>query len=83
MAKGYGCPGCEQQKGKYENGHYQCSDCRTIWWTPFDRPSAGEKGKGEKCPHCRKQTVHAVADIADVKVYRCSICATSIIVHPK
>jgi len=79
MAKGYKCPTCEGNIGKYENGCYICTDedCGAIWWGPFDQPSAGEKGKGHKCPHCQRQTVHLVATLNEIKIWRCSTCAAT------
>lgn len=81
MAKGYKCPTCEAQSGQYDNGHYQCSDeeCGSIWWGPFDRPHAGEKRKGYKCSHCGRQTVHPVGELKDVRAWRCSTCASTIL----
>ena len=81
MAKGYKCPSCGGQTGRFENGHFQCTEkeCNSIWWGPFDQPSAGEKRKGFKCPHCLKQTVHPVAELAKIKVWRCSTCASTLL----
>lgn len=81
MAKGYKCPNCESHSGKYDNGHFQCTDkgCATAWWGPFDRPYAGEKRKGFKCFHCGKSTSHPVATISKVGIWRCSTCASTVV----
>lgn len=75
------CPTCNQRTAVEENGLYRCSDeeCGAIWWGPFDRPYAGKKQKGYKCPNCTRQTIHPVGEISKVTVYRCSSCGAAIL----
>jgi ribosomal protein L37AE/L43A len=81
MAKGYRCPTCGKQSGQYRNGSYQCNDkkCSALWWGPFNKPSAGEKRKGFACFQCGRKTVHPVAKLGSVDVYRCSTCGASLL----
>ena len=82
MAKGYKCPECGNSTGKYSKGAYHCSTntCRAVWWSTFDKPSAGTQRKGYKCKSCGNQTVHPVATVASARIWRCSTCATTIVV---
>lgn len=78
--KGFRCPSCKELKGDYtNNGYFQCRQCNSIWWTTFDRPVAGEKGPGKECSECGNQTLHLVAEMKKVQVFRCSTCAFSIL----
>lgn len=81
MAKGAYCPECGKQTGQFNKGNYQCSreECGAVWWTAFDKPSAGKPRKGYKCSCCGNQTVHPVATVAGAKIWRCSVCATTIV----
>ena len=79
--KGYKCPECGNSTGKYSKGAYQCgnSECGAVWWSVFDRPSAGVKRKGYKCISCGNQTVHPVTTVASAKIWRRSICGSTIV----
>jgi ribosomal protein L37AE/L43A len=79
MPRGYKCPNCGAMQGKYENGQYVCGNksCGSIWWGPFDKPSAGEPRKGYKCHQCEKQTVHPVGTLKDIAIWRCSTCGAT------
>lgn len=81
MSKGSKCPECNKNKAVYERGanHCQNTHCGTIWWTQFDKPSAGTKRKGYTCQICGKMTVHPLGVVAGAKVWRCSTCATTIV----
>jgi len=81
VAKGTKCPTCEGQTGVFENGRYQCSNslCSTVWWSAFDPPTAGYPRKGYRCNNCANQTVHPVAEISNVNIFRCSTCGSAIL----
>ena len=83
MAKGYKCPECNASTATYEKGAYQCQNqnCQAVWWSPFDRPSAGTQRKGYTCVTCDKKTIHPVAEVADATIWRCSTCGTTIVVR--
>jgi len=77
--KGYTCPECGKAVGKHEKGAFHCPSCKTVWWGAFDRPSAGQPRKGYKCKSCGNQTVHPLATVASAKIWRCSVCASTIV----
>lgn len=81
MAKGYECPECRKFTGRYAKGAYHCSGakCGAVWWSAFDRPSAGAKRKGHKCMSCSNHTMHPVATVAAAEIWRCSTCATTVV----
>jgi len=81
MPKGIKCPECGKFNSTYEKGAYHCGNkqCGAVWWTAFDKPSAGTKRKGYTCESCGKQTVHPIADVAQARIWRCSTCATTIV----
>lgn len=79
MARGHRCPECCKLSGKYEKGAYHCGRCGSIWWSPFDQPSAGGPRKGYKCTTCGNQTIHPQGTVAKAKVWRCSVCATTMV----
>jgi len=81
MAKGSKCPECKKSQSIFEKGAYHCGNkkCGAIWWSAFDRPSAGEKRKGYECDSCGKQTIHPIGIVVGAKVWRCSTCAFTII----
>lgn len=80
MAKGYQCPNCRQHTGRYEKGAFLCRACESIWWTSFDRPSAGEKRKGYACITCGRCTIHPSGTVGSAELLRCSTCATTVVV---
>jgi hypothetical protein len=73
------CINCEEFTAVYKNGVYQCerSECQSIYWGPFDKPHAGRRRKGETCFHCEGSTLHPVAQISNVEVWRCSVCGAT------
>jgi len=80
MAKGNGCPTCHQHTSHLtDTGVHQCSNCSTIWFTPFDRSAAGQSRKGFECVHCGRMTVHPLGSVGVAKIWRCSICGTTIV----
>lgn len=81
MAKGYKCPTCSKFSGVYANGVHRCTNeaCSSIWWGPFDKPSAGEPRKGYRCRQCDRQTVHPVAKMQGITIWRCSTCAATLL----
>jgi len=81
MPKGFKCPSCGKSSGIYEKGIYRCGNaaCSSIWWGPFDKPSAGKPRKGYACCQCGSQTLHEVAKIQGVTVWRCSTCAATLL----
>lgn len=78
--RGAACPNCRSYKGEDRNGHYVCRGCHTIWWTVYDRPSKGQKGRGYKCFTCFKMTLHEVGQVAGATIFRCSVCASTKVV---
>lgn len=79
MARGYKCPECGKFAGTYKKGAYHCGSCNSIWWSAFDRPSAGTPRKGYTCPTCGNLTIHPTGTVANAKVWRCSTCAVTMI----
>lgn len=82
MARGYTCPECGNYTGRYRQGAYHCSTkaCGAVWWTAFDKPSAGTSRKGSRYQTCGNQTMHPVTSVADAFLYRCSTCATTLLI---
>lgn len=85
MARGFKCPTCGHLSGNYEKGAYRCTfkGCASIWWGPFDKPSAGKPRKGYKCHQCKQQTVHPVAEMNDISIWRCSTCGATLLEHSR
>ena len=79
MTKGYMCPECGESRATYERGAYHCGNkkCGAVWWTSFDKPSAGAKKKGFECGSCGKQTTHKIALVAGADIWRCSTCGST------
>ena len=77
--RGYRCPECKKHTAIYQMGAYHCGNesCNAIWWTAFDKPSAGTKRKGYACVTCQRQTVHPLSKANGVEIWRCSTCATT------
>jgi len=81
VSKGSKCPECNKSTGAYDKGAYHCQNekCGSIWWTQFDKPSAGAKRKGYTCHICSKMTVHPLGIVSGAKLWRCSTCAVTIV----
>lgn len=79
MAKGYMCPECGEARATYDRGAYHCGNkkCGAVWWTSFDKPSAGAKKKGFECHSCGKQTTHKIAQVSGADIWRCSTCGST------
>lgn len=78
--KMYVCQSCGEPKGDYmKKGYFKCRDCGAIWWTIFDRPSAGVRRKGIECYQCNNMTMQPIVQIANVEVWRCGKCATTLL----
>ncbi len=77
----YKCPECKKRTAKYDKGAYICtnSSCRTIWWSAFDKPAAGKSRRGFNCGTCGNGTVHPLATLDTINIWRCSKCATTTI----
>lgn len=85
MAKGYKCPYCKEQKSEDRGSHHYCPNCHTITWDLNNSVFEQGKGKGIKCHHCGKSTLHNITDIDTendiIKIYRCSTCHAVMICH--
>ncbi len=77
--KGSQCPSCSKYTMEYKNGVWKCRTCEALAWTPFDRPSADTKRKGHECFNCSNQTLHPIGDVLSTRVWKCSICATTVV----
>jgi hypothetical protein len=55
----------------------RCRNCRSMWWSQFDRPSMGRPRKGFACHTCDNNRVHPLGKVSDASVYRCSACGTT------
>ena len=78
MSKGFKCPNCGIQRGEDRGSHLYCPECESISWDLNNSLFGIGKGKGNKCHHCGKSTLHNITDIETdshiIKVYRCSTC---------
>ena len=78
MPLGQKCPICGSQTlQRHQDGYQRCSNgtCGFLGLSFFDKVGPG-KGKGNKCPSCKKATLHNIAQVrSGLQLYRCSICA--------
>lgn len=74
------CPGCSRRTFFDEGSYDECSKCGYIGWSWQKGVSGVGKGKGNACPNCDKQTLHAVKELkGGQSIRRCGTCDYSAI----
>lgn len=80
MAKGAKCPHCGEFTFHDNGSISECSSCHAIGWSWKKGVSNTGSGKGNECPNCENQTLHAVAEMSSgYKIRRCGVCDYSFI----
>ena len=75
MPKGSKCSFCGELTFHVDNSESfsECSTCGFVGWR-VGAPVYPGKGKGFRCVNCGKHTLHFLAEVTDVEMFRCSIC---------
>lgn len=72
------CPSCNQRTF-YDNGSVkQCTQCNATGWG-WNKGIEPGQGRGQKCTNCAKMTLHAVANLGNYTIRRCSTCDYSLV----
>lgn len=78
MSKGFKCPNCNMQKCEDKGSHLYCPNCESISWDLNNSIFEVGKGKGNRCHHCGKYTLHNITNMDAnelvIKIFRCSTC---------
>lgn len=82
MAGAAKCWFCSKRAMKKDKGVTKCRECQSIYWSNFDVSYKGQKGKGDKCWNCSRNTVHQIGIVGSVRVCRCSICSACYVSLP-
>ncbi len=80
MSRGRLCPICGYETYHNEGAFNKCSNCDSVGWALNHPVGPLGKGKGYKCPNCKKATLHDVEIIEDkFLARRCTICNYTLI----
>jgi len=75
MTMGQKCPHCGRRTYQSAGSYRECSSCGYLGWPWSQGVAEVGQGPGDRCPWCRKLTLHDVKTRDDGSVLRrCSTC---------